>query len=390
MDVFRENMKVILSIDPVRFPLTGIGRYTYELAQSLKTLSEIEQLRTFSGSHFVDDLPSPAVSATSTAAFATDFRQMILKSRVATDLYRSASAFKKSYALRGHADYIFHGTNFYLPSFDGPSVCTFHDLSIFTWPHCHPPERVRYMRKEIELTLKRADMLITDSEFTRQEIVSYFGWPLEKIRAVPLASSSDFRPRDADELMPALSKYGLVFGAYCLFVGTIEPRKNLETLLDAYSMLALSVRKRWPLVLIGYRGWKSEALHVRIAAAVADGWVRYLGFVEAYNLPLIYAGARLFIFPSLYEGFGLPVLEAMASGIPVVCSNASTLPEVAGDAAAMCEPQDVDALCQLIAGGLEDDGWREEARSKGLLHAASFSWPRCAQETAAVYRELLI
>ena len=246
------------------------------------------------------------------------------------------------------------------------------------------------MRKEIELTLRRADMLITDSEYTRQEIAAYFSWSPDKIRAVPLACSADFRPRTDDELAPVLNKFGLLAGEYCLYVGTIEPRKNLEALLDAYSRLPHAERQRWPLVLTGYRGWRSEQLHARIATAVAAGWARYLGFVEADELPLIYAGARLFVFPSLYEGFGLPVLEAMASGIPVVCSNASTLPEVAGDAAAMCEPQDVDTLSQLIAAGLEDETWRAGARCRGLLRAADFSWQRCARETAAVYREVAL
>ena len=383
-------MKVILSIDPVRFPLTGIGRYTFELAQNLKKLPEIEQLRFFSGHRFVDDLPEATMPATSTASVSANLRQTILKNRVVVEMYRSASALKKRYALLGYADHVFHGPNFYLPPFDGPSVCTFHDLSIFTWAHCHPPARVRYMRKEIELTLQRADMLITDSEYTRQEIAAYFSWSPDKIRAVPLACSADFRPRTDDELAPVLNKFGLAVGGYCLYVGTIEPRKNLEALLDAYSRLPHAERQRWPLVLTGYRGWRSEQLHARIATAVAAGWARYLGFVEADELPLIYAGARLFVFPSLYEGFGLPVLEAMASGIPVVCSNASTLPEVAGDAAAMCEPQDVDTLSQLIAAGLEDETWRAGARCRGLLRAADFSWQRCARETAAVYREVAL
>ena len=382
-------MKVILSIDPVRFPLTGIGRYTFELAQHLKKLPQIEQLCFLSGHRFNCDLPENTQSVKSTRSISANLRRSILKNRVVIEMYRSAAALAKRYALRGYSDHIFHGPNFYLPPFDGPSVCTFHDLSVFTWAHCHPPERVRYMRKEIALTIKRADMLITDSEYTRQEVASYFGWPLEKIRAVSLASSSDFRPRISDELHPVLVRHGLKAGGYCLYVGTIEPRKNLDTLLDAYTLLPQSTRQQWPLVLVGYRGWRSEKLHARIEAAVKGGWAHYLGFVDAEELPLIFSGARLFVFPSLYEGFGLPVLEAMASGIPVVCSNSSTLPEVAGDAAAMCAPQDVDALSQLILAGLEDEIWRSKAKSKGLFQAGTFSWQRCAEETVAVYREMI-
>jgi alpha-1,3-rhamnosyl/mannosyltransferase len=375
-------MKLILSIDPVRFPLTGIGRYTFELARHLESMSELEDLQYFSGHRFVDALPDVEV----TSGLSSHHRHSLLKNRLTTSLYQHISPLIKKQALRKHADHLFHGPNYYLPPFAGTSVCTFHDLSIFKWAHCHPPERVRFMRHEIELTLKRADMLITDTEYTRQEVAAFFNWPLNKIRAVHLACSDDFHPRTSQELIPTLKKYGLSSGAFSLYVGTIEPRKNLEVLLDAYTMLPLPARKNWPLVLIGYQGWGNTLS--RIEAAVSEGWVSYLGFVPSADLPLLFAGARLFLFPSLYEGFGLPLLEAMASGTPVVCSNASTLPEVAGNAAAMCDPKDADELSRLIAKGLEDETWRNEARLRGLLRAHSFSWENCAEETLAVYKEL--
>lgn len=127
----------------------------------------------------------------------------------------------------------------------------------------------------------------------------------------------------------------------------------------------------------------------RLRTAEGEGWVRYLGFVSENDLPLLFAGARLFTFPSLYEGFGLPILEAMASGVPVVTSTSSTLPEVAGDAAAMCDPEDVESLTRLIAQGLDDERWRDTAIERGLAQAGRFSWKRCAEETAAIYRSAL-
>jgi alpha-1,3-rhamnosyl/mannosyltransferase len=204
-----------------------------------------------------------------------------------------------------------------------------------------------------------------------------------------LASSAEFHPRGADELRGALSRHGLEVGGYSLFVGTIEPRKNIETLLDAYSRLPIELRKRWPLVLTGYHGWRSESIHQRLDSAKREGWAYYLGFVPSEDLPLLFAGARLFTFPSLYEGFGLPVLEAMSSGVPVVCSNNSSLPEVAGDAALMCEAQDTETLTELIQRGLEDEAWRASAVEQGLLHAARFSWERCASETLQVYKTVV-
>lgn len=381
-------MKIILSIDSVRFPLTGIGRYTFELARHLKEIADIEQLRFLSGYRFAS-LPEPMQSAMETGLSTRHLRGRLFKNPLTIGLYSRVSPLLKQVALRGYTDHVFHGPNFYIPPFEGPSVCTFHDLSIFTWAHCHPPERVRYMRTEIAKTLKRADMLITDTDFTRREVAAYFGWSLDKIRVVPLACSEEFRPRCFEELNPILTKHSLTWQGYSLYVGTIEPRKNLEVLLDAYALLPPTIRQQWPLVMVGYKGWRSEQLHARIEAAVKEGWVTYLGFVEADELPLLYAGARVFVFPSLYEGFGLPLLEAMASGIPVVCSNAATLPEVTGDAAAMCDPQDVDGLSELINRALQDESWRKLAIKKGLLQAGRFSWKRCAEETAAVYKEVL-
>jgi glycosyltransferase involved in cell wall biosynthesis len=183
--------------------------------------------------------------------------------------------------------------------------------------------------------------------------------------------------------------HGLQSGGYTLFVGTIEPRKNIETLLDAYSRLPWTLRKRWPLILTGYQGWRSDLIHQKLESARREGWAHYLGFVPSEDLPLLFAGARLFAFPSLYEGFGLPVLEAMSSGIPVVCSNSSSLPEVAGEAALMCAPMDVDELTCLLERGLTDEVWREAAVIKGLQHAQGFSWERCAAETLQVYQRVI-
>lgn len=378
-------MKVILSVDSVKFPLTGIGRYNFELAKQLQLQDDLELLF-YANGRFIAGLPAPELAKSKKNAW---LHNQLRKSNLAIKAYRLLSEIKNHYSLQDHENAIFHGPGFYLPRFNGSSVATFHDLSIFTHAQFHPPERVRYMQRELNLTLLRASMLITDSEYTRQELASYFGYPLDKIRTISLACSEDFHPREAADSISVLARLGLVHGGYTLYAGTIEPRKNIEALLDAYSTLPDAIRRRWPLVLAGYHGWQSEQLHARINAAENAGWARYLGYVADEDLPHLFAGAHLFFFPSHYEGFGLPVLEAMASGVPVVCSNASSLPEAAGGAALMFEPEDVDTLHQLILVGLEDDIWRKAAKEKGLMQASAFSWQRCAEETVAVYRELL-
>lgn len=377
-------MKIILSVEPVRFPLTGIGRYTYELARHLQQTTELTDLRFFSGRKFINELPQ----AEEQSGQKHRLKRLVQENYIASEAYRLLMPKLKAHALTGYDSYIYHGPNFFLPPFAGPKVATFHDLSPFTWTQCHTPQRIHYMQQELKKTLNSANALITDSEYTRQELADYFSWPIDKIHAVPLACGEEFYPRTAEELNPFLAQFGLKKDAYMLFVGTIEPRKNILALLDAYAMLPMNLRQKWPLILTGYQGWRSEEIHTRIRQAEQEGWAKYLGFLPAEQLPLLFSGARLFVFPSLYEGFGLPVLEAMASGIPVVCSNSSSLPEVVGDVALMTEPENIDNLSQLLKRGLEDEIWRLQARERGLERSKFFSWTRCAQATIEVYRSI--
>lgn len=377
--------KVILSIEPIRFPLTGIGRYTFELAKALLELRCLEDLRLFGAAGFVEGLPQAEERSSGTHRL----KGLIQGSRLASEAYRHLMPLVKRRALRHCQDYLYHGPNFYLPPFPGRRVATFHDLSPFTWPQCAPPERVRFMRKELLLAVDRADAFITDAEFNRQELADYFSIPLDKIHAVPLACGAEFKPRQDWEIHSTLANYGLAPGGYSLYVGTLEPRKNLLNLLSAYEHLPLQLRRRWPLILSGYRGWQSDEIHCAVAVAERQGWARYLGYVPTADLPLLFAGARLFCFPSLYEGFGLPVLEAMSSGVPVVCSNNSSLPEVAGNVALMTAADDVEMLGEIIRRGLEDEQWRSQARQAGLTRAQSFTWQRCASSTLQVYQNVM-
>ncbi|WP_145524463.1 glycosyltransferase family 4 protein [Yersinia rohdei] len=378
-------MKVVFGTDSIKYPLTGIGRYTYELAKELERSSDISELLFLSGRRVSQSIPELALKEEQNAKV----RNFVKNSLFLSELYRYVSPWLKKIALHNYNDFIFHSPNFYLPPKVDRVVATFHDLSIYTWPQCHPENRVRYMRKELLLTLKRAKVLITDSDFTRTELAEYFDYPIEKIITAPLASSGDFYPRNYSTLQSLMTKLGLTAGQYTLFTGTIEPRKNITTLLDAYERLPLDLRSRFPLVICGFSGWNSESIHRRFELATQQGWLLYLGYLSAEELPLLFSGARTFLFPSLYEGFGLPVLEAMASGVPVVCSNAASLPEVLGDSGLMCDALDVDGLRSAIIQSLEDENWRNKAIEMGLIRAGTFSWQRCAQETIKAYQQVL-
>lgn len=378
-------MNVILATESIRHPLTGIGRYTHELARHLAELPQIESLRFLHGHRLSEQLPKPGVARTVIPWIG----DRLSRFHWTLDTYQRLNQVAKAQALRGSGAAIFHGCNYSLPHHDGPCVVTFHDMSIYRWAQCHRADRVRYMRKEVALSLRRTQLILTVSEFSRREIAAQFDWPLQHIRAIPLACSGAFRPHNEAELVAPLQAAGLRQDGYSLFVGTIEPRKNLLNLMDAYAQLPAALRARWPLVVVGHPGWNSSAEHERMRLAEQAGWLRYLGYIEDIRLPALFAGARLFVFPSLYEGFGLPVLEAMATGTPVLCSDAAALPEVSGEAAALFEPMDVKALAAQLARGLEDEAWRTAASAAGRQRAAQFSWQRCAELTAQAYRDVL-
>lgn len=376
-------MKIIISTDSIKFPVTGIGRYALELINNLKANPEIDAIKYLSGFKVVDDLPtlvnSPSISA-------SKLKKQLRNSRLVSDIYRLTVPALKSYALKSYTDYIFHSPNYYIPPGHKKSCATFHDLSIFHFPEYHPKGRVHLMKKELHSSVSRAKVLITDSNFTKNEVSDFFNFDPERIVVAPLASSGDFLPRKENQCQQVLERYGLAYGQFTFFAGTIEPRKNIKNLLLAYQKLPLEMSLRFPLVISGYQGWESEELHRLFDIGSQRGWIKYLGYTDQQSLSVLFSACRAFLFPSRYEGFGLPILEAMAAGTPVITSNVSSLPEVAGDAGLMVDPDDVDQLTQYISDIILNDSLRAELIDRGFLQNAKFSWVNCARETIKAYK----
>jgi glycosyltransferase involved in cell wall biosynthesis len=252
------------------------------------------------------------------------------------------------------------------------------DLSFRSDPQWHPPERVAWMERRLPATLRQARRFVAISAFTKTEMVARLGIQPTRIDVVPMGLSGDFHPVAAAAAAPVLARFGLADRAYVLAVSTLEPRKNFDRLLAAHTLLPAALRQLVPLVIAGGRGWGSTLDDATTAPHLADGTLRLPGFVSDDDLVALYARAAVVAYPSLYEGFGLPVLEAMACGTPLVVSNDSAVAETAGDAALLVDPRDPHAIAKGLRRVLEDDALADELRARGLAHAAGFTWGRMA------------
>lgn len=284
---------------------------------------------------------------------------------------------------------LFHATeHLLLPLRAIPTVLTVHDLIFRHLPEHHKPLNRWYLNLTMPLYCRRATHVIAVSEHTRRDLVAAYDVPPQKVTVVHEAADPRFRPQPPEKVTAVRARYRLP-ERYLLFVGTIEPRKNLSRLLHAFE-LVYAERLTDSLVVVGKRGWLCDDFFARLARSPVQKAVILPGYVPDEDLPAVYAGAQAVVFPSLYEGFGLPVLEAMACGTPVVASRASSIPEVGGDAARYFDPTDVEEITALIRRVLQNTTLREEMRTRGLAQAGRFSWAQAASETHRVYDAVLM
>jgi glycosyltransferase involved in cell wall biosynthesis len=239
----------------------------------------------------------------------------------------------------------------------------------------------------IPATLGNVDRVVTDSQDACADLARFLGLPAEKLRVVPLGVSEAFRPIGPEQAAAVAARFGLN-GPYVLAVGTRQARKNQAGLVAAFCALRDELPEHC-LAIAGPTIWREDRLREQVAALGMESRVRLLGYVPDEALPALYSAASLFVFPSLYEGFGLPVLEAMACGTPVVCSNRSSLPEVAGEAALLVDPTSRDELAGAIRRALLDVDLRDGLRERGLARAREYTWQRTASRMVDVYNELL-
>ena len=375
------QLKVAISTTSLRQPLTGLGHYTLNLIESLQSANS--ELIFFDGAHW------GATTSVKPQRLSFNALSVLRKLPLAYRVKRFLGELSFLRGMRKNKPDLYHEPNFLAYKCNLPTIITVHDLSWIKFPEVHPPSRVREMNRFFERGIKRASHIITDAEYIRQEFIQQFNYPAERVTAIPLGVNKSFTPLSQQTTAATLDKHELKHGNYILAVGTLEPRKNLIVAIDAFLLLPLDLRQKYPLVIAGNKGWLLGELENKLNPLIQSGEVKLLGYVPQDELPHIIAGALTLIFPSIYEGFGLPPLEAMACGVPVIASNNSSIPEVVGDTGILLDSNDTQGFAEAMKSLIEDPILRETLSQKTLERSKIFTWEQCALSTLEVYKKVL-
>lgn len=359
----------------------GIGRYTRELISALAQEDRDTLYRLFAAGFSVSALPSPPGANFTWAPSSWSPRRLAWiwhRLQLPLPIERWTGPIK-----------VLHAPDFTLPPTrpGTRTILTVHDLSFVREPTTFPSRLLTYLNKVVPRSAARSDRILADSESTRRDLLDVYNVPPEKVHVLYSGVDDRFYPiTDPILTKRTLAHYGIGGEPYIFTIGTIQPRKNYERLVEAVHRL------NWPdlhLVIAGAKGWLESPLYQWIAQLGMQERVRFLGFVPDEDLPVLYSSAQVFAFPSLYEGFGLPPLEAMACGTPIVVSNRSSLPEVVGDAGLQVDPIDVDAIADALSRVINDSMLRRNLINKGQIRVQRFSWRSAARQLLQHYAELM-
>ena len=370
-------MRIGLDGLPLTQLKTGVGTYTFELARALAAQAPQDDFQLVS--------PKPFDLAASGDGVPLFPNLSLVYSRPNLLERRWWSLGMPSY-IRRNSIALFHGTNFEVPLRGKcPTVVTIHDLSLLLHSNTHEPRAVLRGRVRLPRMARRATMVITDSEAVRREVCEHLRIEPEKVIAIPLAPRAEFAPVSPDVAVEVRKRLGIE-EEFVLFAGTMEPRKNLLTLIRAFEEVLRSSELRPQLVVAGKVGWKQNEVIQNLESSEFSDRIRLAGYVSDADLCALYSSCRAFVYPSFYEGFGLPPLEAMACGAPVI---ATAVPSVIASGARVISATDTHELSRNLVELLSDAGARESASDAGLKHASKFSWEQTAMLTREVYNEAL-
>ena len=369
-----KKLRIGVDIRPFYEPLTGVGWYLYYLLHELAKHDDVE-LYLFGDARVTDDGPHLHADLPPNAKLCTFDLRGLPKSRFSRPL--TAGAYVAWIAL-ADCD-VFFAANYFLPRLHAAvakrRVITIHDLTYKRFPELLQKETLENLERQMMREIAAADAIVCVSESTRRELLHFYEVDPSRAVAIHSGLGKPATSEPFDGLPPR----------YILFVSTIEPRKDLGTLIDAYERLRDSGAYSGSLVVVGKVGWKAQELVPRLKGR----GIVHLDYVRAAQLATIYERAEVFVFPSVYEGFGFPLLEAMARGVPSIAARSSSLPEIGGDAALYFEPRDVDGLVGQLMRVLNDAAVREDLAQRGRGQAAEFRWERAAAETLEVFRRVI-
>lgn len=375
-------MRVSIELQPCLKNKSGIGVYTYELTKRLQNFKDIEfegNIFNFFNRNYIEK----------------DIEGLHIKKYICSlfpyGVYRRIWSYvpiKYNFLFRTNSD-IYQFFNFVIPpNISGKVITTIHDLTYILYPNTMDTSNRKRLEKDMKSTVKRADYIITISESSKRDIIKYLHVDENKIQVIyPGVDEIYKKVLNSDEITTVKNKYN-IHGKYLLYLGTLEPRKNIETIIRAYNCFEKSDKDNVKLVLAGKKGWLYESIFKLVKEFNIEDNVIFTDYIDDMDKAPLYQGAEVFLFPSLYEGFGIPVIEAMASGIPVITSNSSSLPEAAGDAAIITEPLDYKKISESIERILNEDGLREKMVAEGIKQANKFNWDLSAEKLKTIYYDL--
>ncbi|GEQ18858.1 glycosyltransferase family 4 protein [Clostridium butyricum] len=377
-------MKINLELQPCLKNKSGIGIYTYELTKLLQINKDIE----LSGEIF-NFLNRNDISK--------DIEGLIIPIKLCTlfpyGVYRKIwNKIPINYNRLFHSDAdIYHFFNFIVPPrINGKVITTIHDMTYILYPETMDKRNLKRITDDIDYSVDRSDKIITVSESSKRDIIRYLNVPEEKIEVVYNGVEYDrfAKSNNSQDKLKVMKKYNLPQN-YILYMGTLEPRKNIESIVRAYSVLKKNYNHEIKLVIAGKKGWLFENIFNLVENLKLQDDVIFTDYVDEIDKAAIYQMAKLFIFPSIYEGFGIPVLEAMAASVPVITSNVSSLPEVAGDAAILVEPKDVNSIAKNMHKILSNNDLRDKLICKGHIQAKKFTWEASAEKLYKIYKSMM-
>lgn len=380
--------KIVVDMIPLLSKRTGVGRYLYENITRISKITNDNYSFVYWYGYYSSKIIGIESNSNPQNSLIGYTKKVLDKFTLLKRIARKAT--RVSAKIRGNEVYDLYWQPNFIPESHIKSkltVTTVHDLSFHLHPQWHPKERIEYFSQNFFDNIGRSDHIITVSKYIKQEIIDTLNIEADKISVIYNGIDQEiYKEYSDDESKTTADKFNLP-NKYILFVGSIEPRKNLINLLRAYTNLPESIKNEYPLLLVGYKGWGNDEIYSIIKKNKSH--IYYVGYVNDLELAHIYSRASLFIYPSYYEGFGIPPIEAMACATPVIVSNKTSLPEVCGDCALYIEPDNPDDIREKILYILNDKSLQQNLREKGKKWVSRYSWDKSAKEHMILFERLL-